>query len=102
MKNVCIVGYGAIGPIHAKALEKVENARLYAVCDIDAAKRAKCVSQYPVTEYDDFDKMLLDEQIDSVHICTPHYLHFEMILVHLRIWHFNFFHIFLQFQQIRQ
>ncbi len=79
MKNVCIVGYGAIGPIHAKALEKVENARLYAVCDIDAAKRAKCVSQYPVTEYDDFDKMLLDEQIDSVHICTPHYLHFEMI-----------------------
>ena len=31
MKNVCIVGYGAIGPVHAKALVNVEQARLYAV-----------------------------------------------------------------------
>ena len=25
------------------------------------------------------DEMLLDKEIDSVHICTPHHLHFEMI-----------------------
>lgn len=35
MKNVCIVGYGAIGPVHANALEEVINARLYGICDID-------------------------------------------------------------------
>ena len=79
MKNVCIVGYGAIGPIHAKALERVEGASLYAICDIDAANRKKCVDTYHVKEYEDFDQMLLDPQIYSVHICTPHYLHFEMI-----------------------
>ena len=79
MKNVCIVGYGAIGPIHAKALEKVENACLYAVCDIDAAKRKECVDTYQVKEYEDYDTMLQDSRIDSVHICIPHYLHFEMI-----------------------
>ena len=79
MKNVCIVGYGAIGPVHAKALEMVEQAKLYAVCDIDAGKRALCKEKYDVLEYDDFDIMLQDEDIDSVHICTPHYLHFEMI-----------------------
>ena len=79
MKNVCIVGYGAIGPVHARALENVEQARLYAVCDIDEKKRRLCAEKYDVKEYDDFDKMLKDENIHSVHICTPHYLHFEMI-----------------------
>ena len=79
MKNVCIVGYGGIGPVHAKALENVEHAKLYAVCDIDAAKSALCKDKYDVLEYDDFDTMLQDEDIDAVHICTPHYLHFEMV-----------------------
>ena len=79
MKKACIVGYGAIGPIHARALESVEQAQLYAICDIDEKARKLCLEKYPVIEYDDFDKMLEDGNIDSVHICTPHYLHFEMI-----------------------
>ena len=79
MKKVCIVGYGAIGPVHAKALEMVEQAKLYAVCDIDVGKRALCKEKYDVLEYDDFDDMLQDKDIDAVHICTPHYLHFEMV-----------------------
>ena len=79
MKKVCIVGYGAIGPVHAKALEYVNEAALYAICDINESKRKLCRETYPVIEYDDFDRMLTDEAIDSVHICTPHYLHFEMV-----------------------
>ena len=79
MKHVCIVGYGAIGPVHALALEGVENAKLYAVCDIDAERRKLCAEKYSVIEYADFDEMLKDENIHSVHICTPHYLHFPMI-----------------------
>ena len=79
MKNVCIVGYGSIGPVHANALKNADQARFYAVCDVDAEKRKVCRETYGVKEYDDFDKMLQDEDIDSVHICTPHYLHFEMI-----------------------
>lgn len=75
MKRVCIVGYGAIGPIHAKALETVENAELYAVCDI-LPERAEAAG---VKAYTDFDLMLLCSEIDCVHICTPHHLHFEMI-----------------------
>lgn len=79
MKKVCIAGYGAIGPVHAKALEYVNGAALYAVCDINESKRKLCMEKYPVVAYDDFDQMLLDDDIDSVHICTPHYLHYEMI-----------------------
>ena len=78
MKNVCIVGYGSIGPTHAAAIAKLQSARLYAVCEIDPARRAKCAEQYSAIEYADFDEMLKDGNVDSVHICTPHYLHFEM------------------------
>lgn len=79
LKNVCVVGYGGIGPVHAAAIEKTDSARLYAVCDTEAEKLKLCCSKYKVLEYTDFDEMLSDESIDSVHICTPHYLHFEMI-----------------------
>lgn len=79
MKNVCIVGYGAIGPIHAAALEKTEQAALYAVCDVDSRRREACREKYGVVTYEDFDHMLRDPRIQSVHICTPHYLHYEMI-----------------------
>lgn len=79
MKKVCIVGYGAIGPIHGLALEKVEQARLYGVCDIDPERRRLCREKYGVKEYEDFDAMLQDPAVDSVHICTPHWLHYEMI-----------------------
>ena len=79
MKNVCIVGYGAIGPTHAAAVSKTESARLYAVCEIDPERREKCIAEHGgVVAYSDFDEMLADKMIDSVHICTPHYLHFEM------------------------
>lgn len=79
MKKACIVGYGAIGPIHAMALEKTAQGRLYGVCDIDPARRRACRERYGAAEYEDFDTMLRDEEIQSVHICTPHYLHYEMI-----------------------
>lgn len=79
MKKVCIVGYGAIAKTHASALEKVDQATFSAVCDIDSERIEKCLESHQVKTYTDFDEMLLDKEIDSVHICTPHYLHFEMI-----------------------
>lgn len=79
MKKACIAGYGAIGPIHAMALEKARQGQLYAVCDIDPERRRQCREQYGAAEYEDFDVMLRDREIQSVHICTPHYLHYEMI-----------------------
>ena len=63
MKNVCIVGYGAIGPVHAKALEAVEQAKFYAVCEVDAEKRRLYRQKYDVKEYDDFDRMLQERGV---------------------------------------
>lgn len=76
--NACIVGYGSIGPVHADVVSNLEGAELYAVCDIDKARADKAVERYGVKAYYSFDECLEDKNIDVVHICTPHYLHFEM------------------------
>lgn len=84
MKNGCVVGYGAIGPVHANALETAEDARLYAVCDIDGARLEKCKAEHDVAVYREFGEMLEDGEIDCVHICTPHYLHKDMAVQAMR------------------
>lgn len=79
MKNVCIVGYGEIGPVHAQALSGMKEVALYGICDINKERADKGATEYGCKAFYSFDECLLDEQIDSIHICTPHYLHFEMI-----------------------
>lgn len=79
MKNVCIVGYGAVGPVHATSLAMIENVFLYGICDTNKERADKGASEYGCKAFYDLDDCLHDKNIDSIHICTPHYLHFEMI-----------------------
>lgn len=76
MKNACVVGYGAVGPIHASALDKSPDARLYAICDINPEKLKS--TEYDVVKYTNFEQVLNDKSINVIHICTPHYLHKDM------------------------
>ncbi len=76
--KACIVGYGAVGPVHADAVNTIDGAEVYAVCDVNAAHGRLCRETYGCIEYSDFDEMLTDGNIDVVHICTPHYLHADM------------------------
>lgn len=80
MKRVCVVGYGAVGPVHAEAVTKAEGAELCAICDIDRERLERGVEKYGTKGYEDFKEMLKDPAIDAVHICTPHYLHYGMIV----------------------
>ncbi len=82
--NICIVGYGAIGPVHANAIKKIKNVTLYAVCDINDSRARQCADEYNCIVYNDFEEMLKDCNIDVVHICTPHYLHKDMTIKALK------------------
>lgn len=76
--NVCIVGYGSIGPVHAKSVCDIPGVKVYAVCDINQENAKKCEKEFGAKIFTDFDDMLKDKDIDAVHICTPHYLHLPM------------------------
>ncbi len=73
------VGYGVIGKLHTKI--QAELGTLVAVCDTD---ETALVSAPDVKKYTDYITMLESEELDAVHICTPHYLHCEMIVEALR------------------
>ena len=90
MKRVCIVGCGAISGNHAAALQKTDEANLVAVCDINRERADKLAEKYNVKVYYDYAEVLADDSIDSVHICTPHYLHTDMAIAALEKGKFVF------------
>ena len=77
--NAVVVGYGEIGPVHAKAINKIEKVNLYGICDTNEEKAKRGAKEYNTKAFFDYDECLKDENVDYVHICTPHYLHFEMV-----------------------
>jgi len=84
--NVALVGCGTIAPNHLRALLKLPNVRIVALCDVNREKAEKRKSEYELSAniYEDFLAMLNNEQLDSVHIATPHYLHAPMAIEALK------------------
>lgn len=80
MKKSCIVGFGEIGLYHSKLFNELPFAELYAVCDIEEKKLKRVANLFPgVKCFRNYDDVLADVSIDVIHICTPHYLHCEMV-----------------------
>lgn len=76
--KVAVVGCGGIAQVHSNVLNKIEDVQVVAFCDIILERAENLARQYGGNVYEDFETMLSDEEIDVVHICTPHYLHTPM------------------------
>ncbi|AGK99400.1 Gfo/Idh/MocA family protein [Clostridium pasteurianum] len=72
-----IIGCGVIGNVHAESISHIENAELAAVCDVIEDKAKTLGEKYECSYYTDIDKMLKDQDIEIVNICTPSGLHAE-------------------------
>ena len=79
--RVAVVGCGAIAPNHINGILSAGH-KVCALCDIDPANAEALAGKFALdTEiYTDYIGMLESERPDSVHICTPHYLHAEMCI----------------------
>lgn len=77
--NVAVVGCGAISKTHIEAIKKNEKVKLYAVCDSDKLTAQEVALAQECKYYTNFDEMLEEAEIDIIHVCTPHYLHFPMV-----------------------
>lgn len=72
--NFAIVGMGHIANKHMDAIEKIEGANLFAVCDTNPA-RLETIN-HEVKKYTDLKQMLAENpEIDVVNICVPSGLH---------------------------
>ena len=83
--RVGIIGCGAIYHHHVDAISADDRLHLVAFADIDDAHLQEAVSLYGGTPYSDYIEMIKKEQLDSVHICTPHYLHEPMAIEAMKL-----------------
>jgi UDP-N-acetyl-2-amino-2-deoxyglucuronate dehydrogenase len=72
-----IIGCGKVSHIHAKALAASTYSVFSAVCSRTQSKADGFAAQYGVRAYDDVSRMITEESLDVVIVCTPHPFHAE-------------------------
>ncbi len=82
--KVAVVGCGNVSANHFEALELTDGVEITAVADIDGEKARKWAEKTGSRAYTDYDEMLANEELDAVHIATPHYLHTPMAVKALK------------------
>src|ERR1035437_7905462 len=74
-----LIGCGAWGSQHARAIAKTPGARLAAVTEPSEPARAAAQAQHPdVVFYPDYGEMLQREKREAVDIVVPPHLHYEV------------------------
>lgn len=73
--KVAVIGCGSVSKMHFRALSENPDIEIAAVADIKPERADSAALEYGAKAYYDFDKLLENEKLDAIHICTPHYLH---------------------------
>lgn len=76
MIKTAVIGLGDIAHVHVPLLQSMKDVELVALCDTDTSR--KDVFQTNAKFYSDYQEMIEQEELDVVHICLPHYLHFPV------------------------
>ena len=76
--KIAFIGSGGIAGSHVSALEKIEEAQLVAFMDVDEDRAAAAAARFAgAGAYTDVNKMLDEQQPDTVFICVPPCAHGE-------------------------
>jgi myo-inositol 2-dehydrogenase/D-chiro-inositol 1-dehydrogenase len=74
-----LIGYGAWGQHHARAINSVARAKLVAIAARSEQSVAKARAEQPdAVIYSDYKEMLTGETLDLVSIVLPSHLHFDV------------------------
>lgn len=79
MFKIGLIGSGFIGTVHAAAYQRISNAKLVAVADINETSGKKIADEFSCNYYQQAEQMLRDEDIQVVDICLPTFLHEEYV-----------------------
>ena len=78
--RAAVIGCGKISVMHCISILNQKNVELTAVCDIKEDRAREAAERYGTRYYTDYKEMIEKEKLDAVHVCTPHYLHPEMVI----------------------
>lgn len=68
--KTAVIGTGSWGKNHARTYKELAETELLAICDIDAERAKNLAKQLGVTPYSSVEKMLKNEDIEAVSVCT--------------------------------
>jgi predicted dehydrogenase len=74
--KVGVVGTGFIGPAHIEALRRLPNVEVAALCEVTEDLARQKAEGLGIERYYTFDNLLKQDDITSIHICTPNFLHY--------------------------
>lgn len=77
--NIALIGAtGKVAaPAHLNGLMAAPNAKLYAVCDIDADKVGELAEKTGAKAFTSLDAVLADPNVDAIDLVTPPFVHAE-------------------------
>lgn len=77
--GVAVVGTGFIGPVHVEGLRRAGQRVVGILGSTPEKSRQAADAQGLETAYASLQDVLTDPRVDSVHIATPNYLHYEQV-----------------------
>ena len=75
--KVGVVGTGFIGPAHIEALRRLPNVEVAALCEVNIDLARQKAEQLGIERPYVFEDLLRQEDISTIHICTPNFLHYS-------------------------
>lgn len=83
--RVGIIGTGGIAGLHVKGYKLCKDVELVACADISVQRAKDFASTHGFERaYDNYKKMLENEELDAISICTPNYAHCEPTVLALK------------------
>ena len=73
--KIGLVGCGRISKKHFSAIERLDDLKLVAICDIDDDALRSADTPIDVARYKSYEELLLNLDVDLVVLCTPSGLH---------------------------
>ena len=68
--GVAVVGTGFWGKNHARCYSELESTKLVAICDINKERAKAVADQFGVKAYKNSSKMLKNQDIEAISVCT--------------------------------
>ncbi|MBQ4088175.1 MAG: Gfo/Idh/MocA family oxidoreductase [Clostridia bacterium] len=84
MIKVGLVGLGSMGMVHYRAYQNIENTEVVAVVELSPDMVNEKVGVDTVNIYGTITEMLEKESLDIIDICTPTYMHADMVVEALK------------------
>jgi predicted dehydrogenase/nucleoside-diphosphate-sugar epimerase len=82
--RVGLVGAGYISEFHARAIQRVSNARIMGIADVVSSRAATLAARFGIPKVFPTMEAMVSEGVDVVHVLTPPHTHAQLAIAALK------------------